>query len=234
MKPNPGKNLFIDVDGEKWARYPIKTHVIKPGENIAEVVERYVKGLLREGDIVFVSEKVVAISQGRAFPIEEIKPSFWAKFLSKFVTKSPYGIGLGSPWTMELAIREAGLFRILLGAFVSALTKPLGIRGLFYKVVGKNIASIDGPTPYTLPPYNRYAKLPPKDPDKVTKEISSKINCRVVIVDANDLGVSVLGKSHDDIKEDFVKKVFRDNPIGQSSEQTPICIVRRVEDGGTP
>jgi hypothetical protein len=43
-----------------------------------------------------------------------------------------------------------------------------------------------------------------------------------------------LGKSHDDIKEDFVKKVFRDNPIGQSSEQTPICVVRRVEDGGTP
>jgi F420-0:gamma-glutamyl ligase-like protein len=234
MKPNPGKNLFIDVNGEKWARYPIKTHVIKPGENIAEVVERYVRGLLREGDIVFVSEKVVAISQGRAFPIEEIKPSFWARFLSKFVTKSPYGIGLGSPWTMELAIREAGLFRILLGAFVSALTKPLGIRGLFYKVVGKNIASIDGPTPYTLPPYNRYAKLPPKDPDKVAKEISSRINCRVVIVDANDLGVSVLGKSHDDIKEDFIKKVFRDNPIGQSSEQTPICIVRRVEDGGTP
>jgi len=234
MKPNPGKNLFIDVDGERWARYPIKTHVIKPGENISEVVERYVRGLLREGDIVFVSEKVVAISQGRAFPIEEIKPSFWANFLSKFVTKSPYGIGLGSPWTMELAIREAGLFRILLGAFVSALTKPLGIRGLFYKVVGKNIASIDGPTPYTLPPYNRYAKLPPKDPDKVAKEISGKINCRVVIVDANDLGVSVLGKSHDDIKEDFAKKVFRDNPLGQSSEQTPICIVRRVEDGGTP
>gem|GEM_PF-4121598 len=30
----------------------------------------------------------------------------------------------------------------------------------------------------------------------------------MVIVDANDLGVSVLGKSHDDIKEDFVKKVL--------------------------
>ncbi len=231
FSPNPGKNLLIEVDGEIWARYPIKTHVIERGEDIVSVVERYVKGLIKDGDMVFVSEKVVAISQGRAFPIEEIKPSFWAKFLSKFVTRSPYGIGLGSPWTMELAIREAGLFRILLGAFVSALTKPFGIRGLFYKVVGKSIASIDGPTPYTLPPYNRYAKLPPKDPDKIAKEISKRLNCIVVIIDANDLGVSVLGLSHKDINVDFVKKVFRDNPIGQSTEQTPICIVRRIEDG---
>ncbi|MEO0139332.1 MAG: coenzyme F420-0:L-glutamate ligase [candidate division WOR-3 bacterium] len=228
LKPNPGKGLTVDINGEKWARYPIKTHVIKAGEDIVSVVERYVKGYLREGDIVFVSEKVVAISQGRAFPIDEIKPSFWAKFLSRFVTKSPYGIGLGSPWTMELAIREAGLFRILLAAFFSAITKPFGIRGVFYKVAGKNISAIDGPTPYTLPPYNRYAKLPPKDPDKVAKEISQRLGCKVVIVDANDLGVEALGISHKEITRDFVKRVFRDNPLGQASEQTPICIVRRV------
>jgi len=43
-----------------------------------------------------------------AFPIKDIRPSFLAKFLVKFVHKSPYGIGLGSPWTMELAIKEGG------------------------------------------------------------------------------------------------------------------------------
>lgn len=229
LKPNPGKSLTVDMNGEKWARYPVKTHLIKPGEDIVSVVERYVKEYLREGDIVFISEKVVAISQGRAFPVEEIKPSFWARFLSRFVKKSPYGIGLGSPWTMELAIREAGLPRILLAALFSAITKPFGIRGVFYKVADKNIAAIDGPTPYTIPPYNKYAKLPPKDPDKVARVISERLGCKVVIVDANDLGVEALGVSDKSITRDFVKRVFRDNPLGQASEQTPICIVRRVD-----
>ena len=228
LKPNPGKSLTIDVNGKVWARYPVKTHVIKPGEDIVEVVARYVRPHLKEGDIVFVSEKIVAISQGRAYPIDEIKPSFWARLLSHFVTKSPYGIGLGSPWTMELAIREAGLPRILFAAFVSAITKPFGIRGMFYRVAGRNVSAIDGPTPYTLPPYNRYAKLPPKDPEEVARRISREIGVPVVIVDANDLGVEALGISHPEISHDFVKAVFRDNPLGQASQQTPLCIVRPV------
>ncbi|NPB03056.1 MAG: F420-0--gamma-glutamyl ligase [Thermotogae bacterium] len=228
LKPNPGKRVTIEVDGEVWARYPIKTHVIKPGEDIVEVAQKYASPYLRKGDYLFISEKVVAIAQGRAYPIDKIKPSLWAKLLSKFVRRTPHGIGLGSPWTMELAIREVGLFRILLAAFVSALTKPFGIRGLFYRVAGKNVAAIDGPTPYTLPPYNRYAKLPPKDPDRVAKSIAERLGVKVVIVDANDLGVEALGVSHEDISSNFVKKVFRDNPLGQASQQTPLCIVRRV------
>ncbi len=228
LEPNPGKPLTVEVDGEVWARYPVKTHVVKPGEDIVLIAERYAKPHLREGDLLFISEKVVAIAQGRAFPIDEIRPSLWAKILSKFVTRSPYGIGLGSPWTMELAIREAGLFRILLAAFVAAITKPLGIRGLFYRVAGHNVAAIDGPTPYTIPPYNRYAKLPPKDPSGVARRISERLGVKVVVVDANDLGVEVLGKSHPDVDDGFVKGVFRDNPLGQASQQTPLCIVRRV------
>ncbi|NPA80266.1 MAG: F420-0--gamma-glutamyl ligase [Thermotogae bacterium] len=228
LQPNPGKSLTIDVDGEIWARYPIRTHVIRPGEDIVGVAERYAKPHLREGDYLFVSEKVVAIAQGRAYPIDEIRPSLWARLLSKFVTKSPHGIGLGSPWTMELAIREAGLPRILLAASVAALTKPLGIRGMFYRVAGRNVAAIDGPTPYTLPPYNRYAKLPPKDPDEVARRMAERLGVRVVIVDANDLGVEALGLSDPDISVEFVRKVFRDNPLGQASQRTPLCVVRRV------
>ena len=179
-------------------------------------------------DMLFISERVVAISQGRAFPIKDIKPSFLAKFLVKFVYKSPYGIGLGSPWTMELAIREAGAFRILLGVAASALTKPFGIKGVFYRVVGKNVNAIDGPCDYTLPPYNGYAKLGPAEPHKVAKNIKSEIGHDVVIIDANDLGVSILGKSNSNIPDMFCKNVFKDNPLGQSKEQTPLCIIRKI------
>jgi len=73
LKPNDGKNLVIDLgaDGE-WARLPIKTHVITKDDNIVEVVKRYAKPHLRNGDILFVSERIVVVSQGRSFPIRDI------------------------------------------------------------------------------------------------------------------------------------------------------------------
>lgn len=225
---NSGKNLIINLIDGKWARLPIKTHIVTKDDDIAEIVKRYAKPHLLNNDILFISERIVAITQGRAFPIKDIKPSPLAKFLVKFVHKSPYGIGLGSPWTMELAIREGGVLRIIIGALASAFTKPFGVKGVFYKVVGKNINAIDGPCDYTLPPYNEYAKLGPDKPEKVAISLKSEINHDVVIIDANDLGVAVLGKSNKDISDNFCKNVFKDNPLGQSSEQTPLCIVRKV------
>ncbi len=228
LRPNTDKHLTISVDGHLYARFPIKTHIVTKEDDIIDVCKKYAVPYLQGGDILFISERIVAISQGRAFPIKDIHPSLLAKFLVKFVHKSPYGIGLGSPWTMELAIREAGAGRILLGVIASALTKPFGIRGVFYNVVGKNINAIDGPCDYTLPPYNEYAKLGPAEPEKVAKKLELALHNDVVIIDANDLGVAVLGTSNTDISLLFCKNVFKDNPLGQSSEQTPLCIVRKI------
>lgn len=226
--PNTGKQATIQTSLGIFERIPIKTHVITDKDDIVLVIEKATKETRREGDFIFVSERVVAISQGRAYPIDSIKPSWLAKLLVKFVHKSPYGIGLGSPWTMELALREAGVARMLFAAFASALTKPFGMRGVFYKVVGKNINAIDGPCDYTLPPYNHYAKLGPKDPDSAARKIFDLTGSKTVIIDANDLGVTVLGRSHDDIAVDFCKEVFKDNPLGQTDEQTPIAVVRKA------
>lgn len=224
--PNKGKNLIIKVDGKNYERIPIKTHVIKESDNIIDVIVKYAGPYLKKDDVLFVSERVVAITQGRAFPIKDIHPGRLAKFLVKFVHKSPYGIGLGSEWTMELAVREAGAMRILFAAFCSAITKPFGLRGVFYKVVGKNINAIDGPCSYTLAPFNEYAKLGPANPNKVAREITSKIKNQCIIIDANDLGVNILGRSAKEISDAFCAAVFKDNPLGQTTEQTPLCIVR--------
>jgi F420-0:gamma-glutamyl ligase-like protein len=226
---NSGKNLTIEFAGQTFERLPIKTHVIVKDDNIIDVCKKYLHSNLKPADLIFISEKIVAITQGRAFPIKEIRPSWLANLLVKFVTKSPYGIGLGSPWTMELAIREVGAFKIILAAFISGITKPFGLKGLFYKIVGHNINAIDGPCDYTLPPYNEYAKLGPLNPDKVAQEIRNALGSDVVIIDANDLGVAVLGKSTETISDEFCKNVFKDNPLGQTNEQTPLCIVRKID-----
>jgi F420-0:gamma-glutamyl ligase len=226
-KSNPEKNLIIEVGGQKFARYPVKTKLVTADDDIVEVVKESVAGLLKTNDLIVISERVVAITQGRSFLLNEIKPSWLAQFLVNFVHQHPGGIGLKSPWTMQLAIDEVGVLRILFAAAVAALTKPLGIRGMFYRVAGHDAAAIDGPCDYTLPPGNRMAKLGPNDPQKVTQKISDVVGAGVAIIDANDYGQKTLGASRG-VDPKFVEKVFADNPLGQTDEQTPLAIVREV------
>ena len=229
FKANEGKNLAIEINGEKWLRIPIHTHVVMRDDDIfSDVVDKYTKDIRQAGDIVFCSEKIIAITQGRSYPISEIKPSALAKFLVKFVYKSPHGIGLGSPYTMQLALEDVGIPRILLGCVAAALTKPFGVRGVFYKVCGKKAYAIDGPCDYTLPPYNKYAKKAPLKPNKVAREMKNKLGHEFIVLDANDLNVDILGKSSKNLDDKFLKALFKDNPLGQSSQQTPIAIVRKA------
>ena len=230
LKPNENKELVIDTPYGKYARYPIKTHVVVAGDSLTDIMDKYVKPYIQQGDMIFISEKIVAISQGRAFDIDDIKPSKLANILCKFVYKSPYGIGLGSPWTMELALRDVGAPKILFAAACSALTKPFGVRGVFYKIVGTKARAIDGPCDCTLPPYNHYAKLAPLNPDKVAAELEEYTGCKVAVMDANDIGREVLGVSSAPLTVDMCKAIFDDNPLGQKHEQTPIAIVRKIEE----
>ncbi|MGI6585037.1 MAG: coenzyme F420-0:L-glutamate ligase [Lutisporaceae bacterium] len=224
------KQPIIEYKGKKYIRIPVKTHVITKDDSITDVVKKYAQEIVKENDIVFVSEKVVAITQGRAYPLAEIKPRPLARLLSRYVTKTPSGIGLGIPETMEMALRECGVLRILFAAAVSFFGKLFGRKGDFYRIAGYKASSIDGPTPNTLPPYNKYVVLGPENPDEVAKSISESIKAEVAIVDINDLGGSILGTSKPSLDRQALAGILRDNPLGQCSEQTPIGIIRNAEE----
>ncbi len=228
FQPNEGKNLEIDTDYGRYARYPVKTHVITKDDVLEDVLDKYAKDYVQPGDMIIMSEKIVAISQGRAFPIEEIKVSRLAKILSHFVVKTNYGIGLGMPETMELCIREVGRVKVLWAAFCAAIGKLFGKHGVFYNICGMKARAIDGPCEYTLPPYNHYAKMAPDKPDEVAQRLTRHMGVDVVIIDANDIGANVLGKPRKDMPDEFPIQVFKDNPLDQCSQQTPIAIVRKV------
>ncbi|MCH5207013.1 MAG: coenzyme F420-0:L-glutamate ligase [Oscillospiraceae bacterium] len=229
FSPNEGKNLVISTEYGDYARYPVKTHVITKDDVLEDVLDKYVKDYVQEGDTIIMSEKIVAISQGRAFPVDEIKVSGLAKFLSKFVTRTSYGIGLAMPQTMELCIREVGRVKVIFAAIIAGIAKIFGKRGVFYNICGMKARAIDGPCEYTLPPYNHYAKMAPDKPDEVAERLSKHIGADVVIIDANDIAATVLGKPRRDYEEKFASQVFGDNPLDQCSQQTPIAIVRKAE-----
>ncbi len=136
---------------------------------------------------------------------------------------------------MQLAVQEVGLPKILYASIGGAIGKLLGKRGVFYNLVGADIRAIDGPTEYSVYPSNVSAKLAPKDPDKVAEQLSNAIRGSLskktaqhfkgtVVIDSNDIGRNVLGKDVGEADKLF-EEVFGDNPLGQGSEQTPLCVV---------
>ena len=224
---NEGKNQWIEVDGVQYSRLCLKTHIITEKDDIIQVAKTYGQPYLQPGDILFITEKIVACTQGRAIPMKDIHPRPLAKFLCKFVLKTPYGIGLGIPETMEMALRECGTPKILFAAAISAVGKLLGIRGWFYKVAGYKARAIDGPCEFTIPPYNQCVVLAPDRPDQVAKEISDAIGYPVTITDINDLEGQILGTSDPSMDRDLLVRILKDNPIGQESQQTPMGIIRK-------
>ena len=224
------KMKLLKLMGKKYRRLPIKTHVITDRDQIEDVVTKYAVPNLQDGDILFITEKIVACTQHRAIPMKDIKPRRLAVFLSKFVVKTPYGIGLAMPETMEMALQECGTIRILFAAFVSAIGKLFRRRGWFYLIAGEQARGIDGPTSGTLPPYNEYVVLAPAQPEKVAKELSEKIGYPVAITDINDLGGNILGYSGSQEESDLLVRILKDNPLGQCHEQTPMGIIREVEE----
>ena len=227
---NAGKALTVQVEGSSFARIPIRTRVVMPGDDLDAFVREYAADVVREGDLLFVTEKIVAITQGRSYLVEDIKPRKLAFFLSRYVTRTPYGIGLGMPETMEMALRECGTMRILFAAAVSAVTKLFGRKGDFYRIAGDKARAIDGPTSGTIPPYNKAVVLGPERPREVAQHLKALLGgvSEVAVVDINDLGGNVLGSTLDKAQERRLVAILKDNPLGQGHQSTPLGIVRAV------
>lgn len=234
LTANDGKKLTIEVDGAEYQRIAIKTPLVLAGEKLVPFVVEHASAHLNDGDILFITEKIVAITQGRSYPLDEIKVRPLATFLAKYVQKTPYGIGLGMPETMEMALRECGTPRILLAAAVAAVTKKLGRKGDFYRIAGPKARGIDGPTSGTIPPYNQQVVLAPAHPRRVAEEIKAALGKRVdvAVVDINDIGGNILGSTVDRQTEGRLARILADNPLGQGHQSTPLGVIRRVTTAG--
>ena len=233
LQANEGKALTNTADGVAYDRLPIKTHVVMPDDDLRQVVRTYAAPVVQDGDILFVTEKIVAITQGRSMLLEEIKPRRLATVLSKYVTRTPHGIGLGMPETMEMALRECGTPRILLAAAVSVVSKKLLRRsGDFYRVAGEKARAIDGPTEGTIPPYDHSVVLGPAQPNRVATDLKVLLGNRVdvLIVDINDIGGNILGSTLDHKRNEHWARVLADNPLGQGTQSTPMGIIRPRND----
>lgn len=230
-KVNPGKSRFVENENKRFACYAIETSVVTKEDRLEDIIERFVLPVVEQKDIIFISEKMVACTEGRALPVSSVKTGPAAKFLSRFVTKSPYGIGLSMPETMQCAIWEVGLPKILFAALAGFIGKIFHKKGWFYYVAGRRVAAIDGPCACTLPPYNEYVVLAPMNPDNTARRVSGQLGGKLVlVVDINDLGCQILGTSNQSIDRSFYISLLHQNPLGQGRQRTPVGILRPVPD----
>ncbi|PID29175.1 MAG: hypothetical protein CSB55_02105 [Candidatus Cloacimonadota bacterium] len=223
------RNKRIKINNEFYDRFPVKTDILTPEDDMAEVIKKYAGNKLQDGDIIVISESPLAITQGRAVRVEDIKVGFLASFLWRFVAKVPYGVGLRSPYSMQCAIDETGSLKILLAAFIGAAGKLFGKRGWFYLVAGMQAGLIDAASTSPVPPYSECVIKGPKNPRKEAKRISEALGgVKVAVMDINDIGGSwMIGSSR--VCKNKIEDIMRDNPQGQGAELTPFCIVRKVK-----
>lgn len=208
-----------------YACLPVRTRLITEHDDLVEVVAYYTEGLVQGGDVVVLSESMVAIAQGRAIVSSAVRPGVLARLLCRFPQK--HG-SLATPQAMQLAIDEVGAWRVLAGVAVAGVGRLLGRRGWFYLVAGRELALFDD-IAGTLPPYDRHIVLGPKDPATVVKRIKERIGVDVAIADVNDIHCVDIMAYAGDLHEEAFRAALADNPAGNDDQQTPIVILKRMD-----
>lgn len=215
-KPKPPVDMEAPV-------VPLRTHLLRPGESVLEMVEKYAVPVGRPGDIVALAESAVAVMQGRLAYCEDIRPSWLACQLNIL-----FGMhsSLSSPYSMEMAIREVGVGRILLATAAGILGKVTRRPGDFYRLAGRAVAAIDDCTG-TLPPFDKHVVMGPAMGEKLVCEIKEKTGMDCTIVDANDLGKVDIFHISDPARSQEVVDALKPNPQGNAAEMTPLVLIRR-------
>jgi hypothetical protein len=149
--PRPAPKPEKRAGGATWTRSAVTTEAFAHGDKLPEKVAWYVGERLaeagrkayREKWCVLVAARPVAVVQGRARPVWDIRPGPLARALHRLARPSA---GLDSPWTAQVAVEQVGPLRAAFGPAASH-----GVRG----------PAVDGVA----------VVLPPEDPDRMAADI---------------------------------------------------------------
>lgn len=213
---------------KQYTIVPVATPILTHHDDICQAVLTYGAGLIGPADVVCVAESVVAITQGRALRCEELHPGLPAKILCYLF---PSKGSIASPYSMQALIAAEGLARVLFAILCGFAAKCVGVSGVFYRLAGKQARLIDDVTG-TMPPYDKHIVYGPEEPEAVASAIAAACGCfGGAVADVNDLKRSaVLGVSKG-VDADKVAAILIDNPFGNASQKTPICIIKDYAAG---
>lgn len=224
------RGVLAGRDGRRYQRYAIQTHFVQRRESQAELVRRYVLPLYQKGDVLAFGAKVMAMCTDSVKTKADVHPGLFARTAARFAGINSTGVGMHEPYKLQLVVDMCGLPRVLLASFVSAVTRPFGVKGLFYKICGHGVAGIDGfYFRSSFDVYKEMALINPEHPQELCDALTAETGVPTVLMDANDIDQNQLGKAHDfPLTDDQIQDVLRDNPFGQGDELTPLILIRPV------
>ncbi len=208
---------------DKYTIIAVPTRILTHHDDICEAIVEYAGDKIAAGDVVCVAESVVAITQGRALRCEDLHPGVLAKVLCRLF---PSKGSISSRYSMQALLDAEGSVRVVFAVICGFIAKCAGISGTFYRLAGKQARLIDDVTG-TMPPYDKHIVYGPADPDRVAEAIARACDCYgAAVADVNDLKRSaVLGVSRG-VDAEKVAAILIDNPFGNGSEKTPVCIIK--------
>jgi hypothetical protein len=128
---------------------------------------------------------------------------------------------------MQYTIDKVGLLKVIYASIASAVTKLFGRKGVFYEIVGQEVSGLDGFYGKVWDEYEDIGIELPSNPEEVCDKIHQELGISCMIVDANDLGQEILGKSSDiELDKGTLIGMIKDNPSGQGKQLTPIILIR--------
>lgn len=208
---------------KKYEIIAVPTRILTHHDDICSAIVEYGGDRIGPDDVVCAAESVVAITQGRARRCESFKPGILAKVLCHLF---PSRGSISGWYSMQALIDAEGGLRVLFAVICGFAAKCFGVSGTFYRMAGEQARLIDDITG-TMPPYDKHIVYGPKDPAGVAERIKEVCGCYgAAIADVNDLKKSaVLGVSQG-VDADLVAEILIDNPFGNGSEKTPVCIIK--------
>jgi hypothetical protein len=216
----------VELDGVRYERLVVRTPWLTEDDDLLGVVRSTADALASPGDTVVVSEKLAILLTGRSLPIDSVRPGGLARFLAGRVKPRQGSRGLSVPEKMQYVVERSGRIRVLVATVAAAVTRPLGIHGVFYRIAGGLARDIDG----GRPPFEHLLLPPLHVPDAalLCRDLERAIGTGVAIVDINDYGGTVRATSQSSLPANLLRRVLRDNPLGQREQRTPIGIIRVI------
>ena len=209
---------------------PVRTPLVRPGDDLVALVARSVRGIGRPGDVVAVSETAVAIAQNELLAAEHVRPSWLAFAIAR---RADPMATISQPESIQLVIDRVGWWKVIYATLAQVAARLAGRRGAFYRVMGDAVAAFDGYTG-TMPPYERAIVFAPRDADGFAASVTQATGVACAVVDANDLGRAKILGSSSGVRRENVEAALLDNPHGNSDEQTPIVVLKWRGLGANP
>ena len=210
----PGDNNFTTL--------AVKTEILGIFDEPVKTISNYCMDIVKKGDLLIIGETPLAIMQGRYINPINIRYSFFAKLLCYFFHPTS---SLATACGMQILINKIGLTRIIYALTIGIIFKFIGIKGIFYRLTGKESALIDDISGTTFP-YDKSIVMGPTNTKRFCDDVSKILGVDVAIADVNDLGkVKILETSNKSIIK-ILERNLTNNPAGNDDQKTPIVIIR--------